>query len=301
MSVVIENCPLCGGNDHAPFETIKENGQALTYQLCQTCGLVFQSPHADETDLEAFYTSGYRQAVQGAEEPTDKDLRIQAGRARYLVGVVRQYVPALSRHLDIGSSSGALLRAFKSSYGCHSVGIEPGEIYRTRSQEQGVNIYTDLTQLASSDQEPFDLVSIIHVLEHIPDPVKYLIDLRKRWMVADSYLLIEVPNLFGHQSMELAHLTAFSRRTLRQTLYLAGFNLIKLSSHGKPRSPYLKLYVTALASVQPDSKPVRSVKFRSRGVRFRRAIGLSILNYLTEKLPGLTWQALPELEELIEN
>lgn len=301
MKIVVENCPLCGGNDHEPFETVEDAGNSLMYQMCRTCGLVFQSPHADEAELESFYGSGYRLAVQGSEEPTDKDLRIQAGRARHLMKFVRQHVPAVSRHLDLGSSSGALLRSFKSSYGCESVGIEPGEIYRTKSHKLGINVFAELSHMEMSDQDPFDLVSIIHVLEHIPDPVKYLTDLKKRWMTPDSYLLIEVPNLFGHHSMELAHLVAFSSRTLRQTLNMAGFNLLKLFSHGRPRSPYLKLYLTALASIRQDGKYQRVGKYHSRGVRWRRTVGLRILNYLTERLPGLTWLPLPEKEDIPED
>jgi 2-polyprenyl-3-methyl-5-hydroxy-6-metoxy-1,4-benzoquinol methylase len=301
MKIVVETCPLCGGNDHELFETVEDADKSLTYQMCRTCGLVFQSPHADEAELKSFYDSGYRMTVQGSEEPTDKDLRIQAGRARHLIEVVRQHVPAVSRHLDLGSSSGSLLRAFKSAYGCESVGIEPGEIYRTRSQEFGIKIFAELSQLETSDQDPFDLVSIIHVLEHIPNPVEFLTDLRKRWMTPDAYLLIEVPNLFGHHSMELAHLLVFSRRTLRQTLNRAGFNLLRLFSHGRPRSPYLKLYLTALASIQQDGKFQRVGDFNSRGVRCRRTVGLWILNYFTERLPGLTWLPLPDREEFPED
>lgn len=295
----VENCPLCGARDHEPFEEIEDAGHTLTYQLCSTCGFVFQSPCLGEAELEAFYTSGYRQVVQGSEEPTDKDLRIQAGRARHLVQILRRDVPAASRHLDIGSSSGTLLRAFHDFFGCDSVGIEPGEAYRLMSQEHGLQVYQDLAHLGSSERAPFDLVSIIHVLEHIQKPIAYLDRLRERWMTSDAYLLVEVPNLFGHQCMEFAHLVTFSARTLRQTLSLAGFDLLGLSSHGKPRSPYLRLYLTALAKVRPDNRQPSGIRFSSRNVRFRRKIGMWTLNYLTEKLPGLTWLPLPEAEETI--
>ena len=126
MTMVVEKCPLCGGQDHGPFERHEEAGHALQYRLCRTCGLMLQSPRMSDEELAAFYTSSYRLTVQGTEAPTEKDLRMQAGRARHLVRFSQGRLPAVARHLDIGCSSGALLRAFSRSYGCESVGVEPG-------------------------------------------------------------------------------------------------------------------------------------------------------------------------------
>ena len=76
--------------------------QALTYQVCARCGLVFQSPRMSKQELAAFYSRGYRTLVQGTEEITDKDLRIQAGRARHLVDVLKRNRISPQTHLDIG-------------------------------------------------------------------------------------------------------------------------------------------------------------------------------------------------------
>jgi hypothetical protein len=115
-------------------------------------------------------------------------------------------------------------------------------------------------------------------------------------MAPHGHLLIEVPNLFGHRSVELAHLAIYSARTLRQTLEQAGFRTLKMRTHGKPRSPILRLYVTALARCATEGPPPRP-RFSSAGVQARRRWALWVLETLTEKLPNWTWRELPQPEE----
>jgi len=295
---VISRCPLCDSesNRHVSFEQVEEEYGVLRYSLCQDCGLVFQSPRISEDSLAAFYSSGYRQLVQGSEKPTEKDLRVQAGRARHLIQFVQQIVPSVSHHLDIGSSSGALMRAFQEFYRCEGIGVEPGQAYRARSRSLGLDVCANLADLDLEKHESFDLVSMAHVLEHIPDPVAYLTQLRERWMTPGGYLLIEVPNLFGHRSVEFAHLVLFSPTTLPQVLSASEFEVLRLITHGNPRSPILRLYITVIAKPRSDGGQPSKVRFTSRGIRVQRAISMWVLNCLTEKLPGWTWKEWPELE-----
>jgi hypothetical protein len=249
-----------------------------------------------EEELGQFYAAGYRQTVQGGEDPTEKDLRVQAGRARHLRAFCGPRLRAVSRHLDIGSSSGALLREFARGYGCASAGIEPGDAYRGISRAQGLEVHADLGALGSEGRHSFDLVSLIHVVEHLSDPVRYLEDLRKTWMTSRAFLLLETPNLYGHRSAELAHLAIFSPRTLRQAVEQAGFDVLRMRTHGQPRSPILRLYIAVLARAGGDRRPARA-RYGSLGVRPRRRLALWWLETLTRKLPNWTWKELPLLDD----
>jgi SAM-dependent methyltransferase len=288
-------CPLCGSSAFSFFERHEDAGRQLRYQLCGVCGLVTQSPRMNDDELAEFYVSAYREAVQGSAGPTEKDLRVQAGRARALRAFSARVVRTVSRHLDIGSSGGGLLREFARAYGCAGTGVEPGEAYRKACRAQGLEVFASLEDLGASREHSFDLVSAVHVLEHLPDPVGYLRRLRETWMTPTGRLLIEVPNLFGHRSMELAHLALYSARTLRQTIERAGFHVLKLKTHGRPRSPVLRLYVTALARAGIEERA--TPRYSSAGVRLRRRWGLWVLDTLTAKLPNWTWRELPALEE----
>ena len=296
--IAVGACPLCGSEPtrFSTFESASDQGFELRYVLCGRCGLVFQTPRATEEALGRFYQTGYRQLVQGSEEPSQKDLRIQLGRARNLFRLSAPHLPRVRRFLDIGSSTGSLINVFASGLGSEGVGVEPGEAYREWSEQRGIRAYSDQERIPAGLERSFDLVTMAHVLEHLPDPIGSLTSIGQRWLARDGYLLVEVPNLLGHQALEYAHLTAFTKGSLHALLGQAGFKKIFLRTHGMPRSKLIPLYLTALARWQ--GAPVAPNKIRSspRGVRLRRRLGLLWRGIVTRWMPWWAWLPLPEVE-----
>jgi len=287
----VDRCPLCASPHQTLFEEIHDAHGRVTYYLCRGCGLVYQSPRMDAGELERFYGHEYRPFVQATDEPTTKDLQVQAARARTALEMVRPASLRVTRHLDVGSSSGAVLLRFREAYGCASVGIEPGETYRRFSQSQGLTVYPSLDSLRRAGEGRFDLVSLLHVLEHLPDPIGTLKQLRDAWMTPGAILLVEVPNLVEHEGLERAHLFAFTAATLRETVRQAGFRVSWTRSHGGFRSPILKLYATLLARAEPA--PVRPLRVRSTpfGIKFWRRLGKAKRRFFTRHFPDWTWQS----------
>lgn len=287
----VNECPLCSSTKKRLFETIEDEGKPVSFQICRRCGLVYQSPRMDESELEQFYEREYRIQRQETEDPIEKDLLMQDARAKAVLGMVQPHLSAVTRHLDVGSSSGTLLQCFQEQYGCASVGIEPGDAYRRFSQSQGLQIYPSLDILAEADEDSFDLISMLHVLEHVVDPVHTLRSLRESRMRPGGYLLLEVPNLIEHESLELPHLFAFTQSTLRETVRLAGFQILWSKTHGSFRSPILNLFITLLA--QAESEPHFLGKIRSNpfGIKTRRRLGKLKREFFTSRFPDWTWQA----------
>jgi hypothetical protein len=127
-----------------------------------------------------------------------------------------------------------------------------------------------------------------HVLEHIPDPIEYLQTLKKRYFSKAGFLLIEVPNIYCHDSFEVAHMVSFSPHTLSQTLGKAGFSMIRIRTHGEPRSSLLPLYITVLA--KPESQATDYTILRERGVRSKRKFGMIKRRLLTRIAPKQAWK-----------
>jgi SAM-dependent methyltransferase len=250
-----------------------------------------------DDELEDFYQAEYRQLVQEDVGPTEKDLRVQAGRAHNLLEFVDKYLDLVRSHLDIGSSAGTLLKVIQKKYSCVSVGVEPGDAYRTFSQERGWEVVKELDDIGTKHLASFDLVSMAHVLEHLPDPVGYLRSLREKWISPGGYLLIEVPNLNGHTALEFSHLTAYSTMTLRRLLIRAGYQIVALEAHGHPRSRLIPLYLTALAQASSDRLPKVSYRTNPRGIQARRKISKFWARSMTRILPGWAWLPWPELDE----
>jgi SAM-dependent methyltransferase len=295
--IEVERCLLCGSDRswHTCFETNRHEDQEDRYLLCRRCGLVFQSPRLSEQDLNAFYDAQYRLFVQASEGPTEKDRRIQLGRARHQVDFTVKHLKKISCCLDIGSSTGTLLKAFREKYGCEVMGIEPGDAYREHSLSQNIPAVKGIEDLGDGFRRAFDLICMSHVLEHLPDPVRYLSDLRHEWLQPGGHLLLEVPNLYGHHCLELAHLTAFSRKTLRDTLAQSGFKILKSITHGRPRSLIIPLYITVLAEEEAGMRE-RPIRWRAGGVKLQRKLGGLRRNLATRFLPKWAWLPWPELE-----
>jgi 2-polyprenyl-3-methyl-5-hydroxy-6-metoxy-1,4-benzoquinol methylase len=292
----IKCCPLCQCENHSLFEKTNFRGQTIFNRKCQICGFVFQSPRMDALELEAFYTREYRQVYQGEEGPSQKDLLIQKGRADALFSFVKNFIPKVSRHLDIGCSAGILLEVFRDHYGSQPVGVEPGDSYREHAKSKGITVYKDIDKLVMDDGEPFDLISMAHVLEHIPDPVAYLVKLRQNMLTPGGYLLLEVPNLFVHDSFETAHMSSFSIHTLIQTLKKSGFSILESMKHGMPRSKILPLYLTVLA--QPDSGVTESIVVPEILVRVKRNFGFFYRRLIQKVFPKQAWIALQVVDKI---
>ncbi|MEW6566796.1 MAG: class I SAM-dependent methyltransferase [Chloroflexota bacterium] len=230
-----------------------------------------------ETALAEFYRGEYRRVIQGQEAPTQKDTWAQIGRARHLLSFVETRIPKVRAHLDIGAALGELLMVFKQRYGCRSVGIEPSQAYRLEAQARGLRVVRNLTDLRPEADGPFDLITLAHVLEHLPDPIRYLRSLREGWLSPDGHLLVETPSLYGHPCLEMAHTVAFSPATLVAALQASGLEPEQTRSHGRPYSRLLRLFVTVLAR-PVGARPPRGIGRTSPSmILLRRRIGMMAL------------------------
>ena len=264
----ITTCPLCKSAQRVVFDQRLLHGYHLANHLCQGCGMVYLSPRLSEEQLVGFYAQDYRRLYHGEAEPTPEDLVVQEKRARFLANFILGQTAGpqghINRHLDIGCSTGTLLQVFARQFGCAPAGVELDDSHRAYARKGGLAVYPSLDELPEA-QEKFDLVSLIHVLEHLPDPVGSLVDIRQKRLDRSGWLLLEVPNLYAHDSFEIAHLVSFSRMSLTQTVQQAGFELVAVFSHGQPRSNLLRLYITLLARPAQDGAAKPPISPREAG------------------------------------
>ena len=272
-------------------------GFPLVYYQCDNCGLIFQSAKESRAADPEFYAETYRQIYQSSEEPTEKDLCVQQKRADHLVSLVESRTSLKPvRALDIGASTGILLKSLQRAFGCEVVGVELGDAYRAYAERSGLKMYPSLEDLAADNPKKFDFVSLVHVLEHLPDPVSTLQHIRHELLSADGLLLLEVPNFYAHDSYELAHLTCFTPHTLRETARQAGYEVSFLENHGQPRSDVLNLYTTLLAEPLPaEVKPTRLLP--ERFVKMKRNLGMLNRRVLQKVFPHTAWLPLPDERE----
>ena len=153
------------------------------------------------------------------------------------------------RVLDIGCGCGANDREFKrQTPHAHIAGVEPNsraaELARVTCDEVFEGMLEDW--LKKDEREPYDLVVLSDVLEHIADPIGFLRALSTAPSVRDAQWIISVPNygvwynrlrtLLGIQGYswsgiwDRTHLRFFTRSSIRELLTYCGFDLIDQAS-----------------------------------------------------------------------
>jgi 2-polyprenyl-3-methyl-5-hydroxy-6-metoxy-1,4-benzoquinol methylase len=288
MSETVLYCPLCKSEHSRLFDSRTFHGRVVVNRICKDCGLVFQSPRMTEAESAAFYVEEYRQLNEGSTDPTARNIAAQNARAGSLLSFTVPFVDKVVRHLDIGCSMGILLQCFEQQFHCQPVGIEPGAAHRARAGQAGLTVFASLDELEKSGAGRFDLISMSHVLEHLPDPPGYLAHLREALLDPNGRLLLEVPNLYAHDSFEVAHLVSYSTHTLVQTLEKAGFEVIKVERHGRPRSTLLPLYITLLA--RPKMAITHPLDIQAeKQVSLKRRMGMLRRRILEKLMPGRAW------------
>ena len=102
---------------------------------------------------------------------------------------IHSHIKPTDRVLEIGCSSGRVLSTIKAA---DRVGVD----YDTTAIERGRREHPELTFVAGEARaylestEPFDVLILSHVLEHLDDPDQFLTSLKKRF----ARIYVEVPD-----------------------------------------------------------------------------------------------------------
>lgn len=267
-------CVNCGSERLKLFEHTVWRAIELNYCICEYCSLVFLNPVMDLANTNIFYANFYREIYNGSSKPTQHQIEYQHGRANHFAEIFKSLIEKTSfnvnpKFLDIGCSAGILLDKIKSlDNRIINYGIEPGNDYREFCKKNGHYVYKTINELENANLGKFELICMSHVLEHIVAPIEYLTYIREKIICDNGFMIIEVPNFFGHPSYEIAHNICFTFKTLKDTIYSAGFQLVGYKIHAKPNSTRKPLYLTFIIS--PTVNNFKIKKYLSWKVKLMR-------------------------------
>lgn len=220
--------------------------------VCQKCGAVQKRPDAtwlqEISGIYAQYAAYYQ---SGGDEQIVFDKVSGRPRRRSDVFLERMIAngdwPTSGSALDVGCGNGATLSSMSTALpGWSMNGFEIGEGALTRLQAiRGFRkLFTGSIELI---KESFDLVTMVHSLEHFPSPKAVLADLLP--IVGNGRLFIEVCNVEENPFDILIadHLMHFSPATLSKLLSGSGFAPTVIATDWVPKE------ISALAEKQSSS------------------------------------------------
>lgn len=191
MSLRFQVCPCCEGIKFSPWYLNQKKAKIYNYKeffyggakfisdiwMCDRCSFHFIN------SIEPNYSKWYESQI------VDESVRLRKFRKDYYLRLKK----ALALHenpslpiLDIGCGDGTWLSLFPNR---KRYGTELGADYNESLARDGIQV----TTLESLEDQKFDLITLFDVLEHLEDPARFLLDIKKR-LAPGSTLIISCPD-----------------------------------------------------------------------------------------------------------
>lgn len=237
-------CPVCGGGPTSETPVsfsgvtsdVKPWPRVSDLLVCGGCGLLHKKTTPEWfRDVAVIYEDyeAYHQG-QGAEQSVRQvEGRGLSPRSALLVQFMKDELelPSSGRLLDVGCGNGALLRSFAAEFPrWELVGVD-----RSKSGAATVRAIPGVERFVTGGPADapgrYDMITLVHVLEHVPDPIGFLSEVAAK-LTPQGAVLIDAPS-FATNPFDLAvvdHVTHFSLTTLRELTRRAGYELRAYSS-----------------------------------------------------------------------
>lgn len=270
-AVATPECPMCGRRGQVLHAGLRDRifDAPGTWDLlcCRACGLIWLDPQPLPEDVPKLYEREYvtqvpagqngglsvqerlRQAIvahtHGYPDSTDPHWR-RAGRILARIGPVQEaaaasvrWLPAWQRGrlLDVGCGNGGFLTRMRD-LGWDVAGVEPDPVAGGLARDySGLDVVVGTLHEASFPAASFDVITMSHVIEHVPDPGQTIRQCR-RLLAPGGRLLMVTPNTrclarrwFGPSWMGWStpqHLMLFTPELLNRLTQEAGLHVVQV-------------------------------------------------------------------------
>jgi 2-polyprenyl-3-methyl-5-hydroxy-6-metoxy-1,4-benzoquinol methylase len=192
----LESCPICNSKKLEPFmEASDYTVSRETFKIvrCQQCGFRFTNPRPELNHLGDYYKSedyiSHSNTAKGFINSTYQTVRKYTLLKK--LQLISKYYKT-GKLLDIGSGTGDFLKVMRDAK-WDVMGIEPSDDARDFSTKSSMLDVRSESEIDLLPDASFDVVTMWHVLEHVPKLNERVKDL-KRLIKPDGLIIIAVPN-----------------------------------------------------------------------------------------------------------
>lgn len=220
-------CYLCNCKDIVQIEGTIRDYSNLKILKCTNCGLVFLDSfnHIDEIYYEN--SKMLSEAKLSLDKWSKENYEQNDSRAKALTSsIINKLV------LDFGCGEGGFLNNIKPMVKACG-GVEMSKILRKQIIDKyQIQVFPNIAAV----QGQYDVMTMFHVIEHLPDPIAILIEMKEN-LKDDGMIYIETPNvndallsLYENESFSNftywgCHLYLYSKNTLSTMIKKAGFKI----------------------------------------------------------------------------
>jgi 2-polyprenyl-3-methyl-5-hydroxy-6-metoxy-1,4-benzoquinol methylase len=232
---VTPTCSLCGSDRTVP--AFEKSGQK--YRRCDRCALLF-APERTNANFQSSiddFEPAYLQYLD--ESPVD------ALNLNDVIRWIESYVDLRNpdvRLLDVGAGSGKLVRRLQNTRQCAVRGIEPSTTLfdNYKLADLGIEPVT-VPELAARGLPPFDVVTVLDVVEHVPGAAEFLGALA-RVSKPGGFVFLSTPDAGGVLAHVLGrhwhhcnayHFSLYGQRAIAEAARRHGFETVWLGHHSK--------------------------------------------------------------------
>ncbi len=237
-------CNLCGADD---YQVLYKEGEAQLSQVvrCNSCGLMYANPRRVDPDVEdvsswpcdgALDWDGNHPALRWNRQRREKE-KLQIADYEQTRTRLKSLYPHGGALVEVGAGLGFLTSAFQSD-GFEVTGIEPWKEACLHAEKQlGVRrAIASTLEGAELPGESVDVLVMLHVIEHVPDPMATLQEIY-RVLRPGGHVVLETPRvdgmvskLFGKRERNIrcdGHIYFFGEEQFAQLCENAGFGVME--------------------------------------------------------------------------
>lgn len=227
------NCPVCAAA--APRAGRKSD---YTAYRCISCKHLFLWP--PPSDALTLYTENYFKGGEDGFGYVDYDLDKQpmTDSLKHYLDLLQEQAGGTGHICDVGAATGFFLDLARQR-GWTVSGYEPSDYAASMARAKGLNVTTGILPRGAG---PFDAVTALDVIEHVPEPREFIRTVRST-LRNDGYFAINTPDsastvarwmgMDWHAILPPEHLHLFNAKSLRLLLEQEGFKVVSTQWIGK--------------------------------------------------------------------
>lgn len=230
-------CNLCDKSESTKLFTIR----SFNVVKCPNCGLVYLNPMPCTEDIAKVYDAREYYCNKGSPADTPlgyPDYLMLKEHHNFVADELLRPLKGINpgKVLDVGCGMGTMLKRF-SELGWDTCGVDVSTYATSYARnELNLEVFTGVVEELDLPENYFDLVTVIHVIEHIPNP-KGALETLYRLMKPRGILIIATHDICGlwprvvkskwrHLNIP-EHTQFFSKNTLNRMLKRAGFCTVR--------------------------------------------------------------------------